>query len=405
VWFALSPTARAQLSPAPDGGYAGHNTAEGTDPLFMLTTGIDNTAIGTAALFNNTTGSENTATGYLALEHNNTGAANTANGSEALFSNTTGGFNTANGFDALLRNTTGGSNTANGASALSTNTTGFANTASGVDALFSNTTGGSNTASGAEALFNNTTGARGTANGLDALLHNTTGNNNTADGVNALFNNTTGSSNIALGFAAGSNLTNGSNNIDIGNAGVAGDASKIRIGRQGTQNGTFIAGISGIGVSGSPVLVSTTGKLGVMSSSARFKQAIKPMDKTSEAILALNPVTFRYKGEIDPDGVPQFGLIAEQVEKVSPDLVVRDEDGKVSTVRYEAVNAMLLNEFLKAHRKVEQQGAAIAQQRKDFESKIAQQQKQIETLTATVQKVSDQFELHKRAPRVVANER
>ena len=195
---------------------------------------------------------------------------------------------------------------------------------------------------------------------------------------------------------------------------MAGDANKIRIGKQGTQNGTFIAGISGVSVTGSPVLVNSSGKLGVMSSSARFKEAIKPIDKASEAILALKPVTFRYKEEIDPDGIPQFGLVAEEVEKVNPDLVVRDEDGKVSTVRYEAVNAMLLNEFLKEHRRVEEQRATSAQQKKDFgselarqqrafEAKFAQQQKQIETLTATVQKVSDQVALIKPAPQLVAN--
>src|SRR5206468_4741406 len=156
-----------------------------------------------------------------------------------------------------------------------------------------------------------------------------------------------------LGNGAGYNLTTGSNNIAIGAAGAAGEAGKIRIGTKGKHNGTLIAGIYGVAVTGSQVVISSTGKLGVATSSARYKKAIKPMDKASEAILALEPVTFHYKEEIDPEGVPQFGLIAEQVEKVNPDLVVRDENGKVNTVRYEAVNAMLLNEFLKEHRKVE----------------------------------------------------
>ena len=171
------------------------------------------------------------------------------------------------------------------------------------------------------------------------------------------FNNTTGSNNIALGFNAGFNLTTGSNNIDIGNTGVAaGESNTIRIGTEGTQKATFIAGISGVTVAGGVgVIIDTNGHLGTVVSSARFKDEIKPMDKASEAILALQPVTFRYKKELDPDGIPQFGLVAEQVEKVNPDLVARDEQGKPYTVRYEAVNAMLLNEFLKEHRKVEEQ--------------------------------------------------
>jgi len=167
----------------------------------------------------------------------------------------------------------------------------------------------------------------------------------------------------------------------------------IRIGKQGTQTRTFVAGIFGSTVaSGVGVIVNSSGQLGTVLSSERFKEAIRPMDKVSEAILSLQPVTFRYKQELDPNGIPQFGLIAEQVDKVNPDLVVRGEDGKVMTVRYEAVNAMLLNEFLKEHQKVEEQGATIARQ-----------QKQIEALTATVQKVSDQVVLSKPAPQLVAN--
>jgi len=206
---------------------------------------------------------------------------------------------------------------------------------------------------------------------------------------------------------AGLNLTTGSNNVDIGNAGVAGESNKIRIGTVGTQNATFIAGISGVGVTGSPVLVNSNGKLGVMSSSARFKEAIKPMDNASEAILQLKPVTFRYKEEIDPDGIPQFGLVAEDVEKINPDLVARDADGKVNTVRYDAMNAMLLNEFLKEHRAVQelqatatQQQAASAQQ----QARIEKQQIEIETLSNRLRKVSEQLELNKPvAARVVAD--
>src|SRR4030095_10706884 len=142
----------------------------------------------------------------------------------------------------------------------------------------------------------------------------------------------------------------------IGNLGRAHESNTIRIGRTADQTATFIAGISGATVpAGVAVIVGADGHLGTTTSSARFKEAIKPMDKASEAILALEPVTFRYKHDLDPDGIPQFGLVAEQVEKVNPDLVARDDQGKPCTVRYEAVNAMLLNEFLKEHRKVEKQ--------------------------------------------------
>ncbi len=385
AWFALSPAAQAQLpSPTPDGGYPNDNTAEGTNALFSLTTGVDNTATGFDALFFNTTGTQNTATGDGALDSNTAGSDNTANGASALESNTTGTANTANGFQALLKNTTGIQNTAHGSNALSSNTTASCSTANGYDALRSNTTGGKNTATG-----------------WGALELNTTGGDNTANGYEALYTNKTGGHNIALGFAAGSNLTTGSNNIDIGNVGVAGESNHIRIGTVGTQNGTFIAGIHGVTVASAVgVVVDVNGHLGTVTSSARFKEAIKPMNKASEAILALKPVTFRYKHELDPDGIPQFGLVAEQVEKVNPDLVACDAEGKVNTVRYEAVNAMLLNEFLKEHRKVEQLESKAQKQ----EAMIAQQQKQIKALAATVQKVSDQLDLTKPMLQVAAND-
>src|SRR5439155_1159113 len=198
-----------------------------------------------------------------------------------------------------------------------------------------------------------------------------TANFNTANGFQALYNNTTGASNIALGYNAGTNLTTGSNNIEIGNVGVAGESKHIRIGTTGTHTHTFISGISGATVAGGVgVIIDTSGHLGTVVSSERFKDAIKPMDKANEAIFALKPVTFWYKKELDPDGIPQFGLVAEQVEKVNPDLVAHDEEGKPYTVRYEAVNAMLLNEFLKEHRKVEEQEATITQ----LKSAVAQQQ-------------------------------
>src|SRR5205823_604456 len=179
-----------------------------------------------------------------------------------------------------------------------------------------------------------------------------------AGALDALLDANTANYNIAVGLGAGSSLVAGNNNIYIGNVGVGAESGSIRIGTSGnesqTQTKTFIAGIRGATVpTGVAVIVGSNGRLGTTTSSGRFKEAIQPMDKTSEAILALKPVTFRYKHELDPDGIPQFGLVAEQVEKVNPELIVRDEDGKVNTVRYEAVNAMLLNEFLKEHRKVE----------------------------------------------------
>src|SRR6266581_4035141 len=219
-----------------------------------------------------------------------------------------------------------------------------------------------NTAEGDGALSSVTTGFRNTANGFSALFSNTTGSDNTANGVDALFFNTTGSSNIALGFQAGLNITTGSNNIDIGNSGVGADSSTIRIGTVGTQTNTFIAGIYNATIAkGLAVKVDSSGHLGTVSSSERFKDAIKPMDKASEAILALKPVTFHNKKELDPEGIPQFGLVAEDVEKVNPDLIARDADGKIYTVRYEAVNTMLLNEFLKEHKKVEELERTVAQ--------------------------------------------
>jgi len=306
--------------------------------------------------------------------------------------------NTAKGDNALLNLTTGTDNTAIGNNALQNNTTGNKNTANGSQALFSNMSGRGNTAVGFRALESNTTGSRNTATGIYALEENTIGTHNTANGYNALYYST-GSNNIGVGANAGVYLTTGSYNIDVGNAGIPSDAGKIRIGTQGVQTGTCIAGIYGVAVAGSPVVVNSFGKLGVASSSTRFKEAIKPMDKASETILALQPVTFRYTHELDPDGVPQFGLIAEQVEKVNPDLIVRGEDGKVMTVRYEAVNAMLLNEFLKEHCKVEQQDARLAKQ----EAIICQQQKQIEALTDTVRKVSERVELSAPVPQIASN--
>ncbi len=303
-------------------------------------------------------------------------------------------------------------NTADGDFALQSNTTGNNNTANGTNALFSNATGNNNTADGFDALSQNTTGHNNTANGYFALSSNTTGSDNTAEGFQAL-ENSTGSNNIALGSNAGVHLTTGSNNIDIGALGAPGESNTIRIGKVGVQKLAYMQGISGATVAlGVTVIVGTNGHLGTVTSSARFKEAIKPMDKASEAILALKPVTFRYKKELDPQGIPQFGLVAEQVEKVNSDLVARDEKGQVYTVRYEAVNAMLLNEFLKEHRKVEEQGCKLQGQEatiSQLKSTVARQQKGMEALAASlkeqaaqIQKVSAQLELSKPAPQMLA---
>ncbi len=308
--------------------------------------------------------------------------------------------NTALGEDALISNTTGFDNTAIGLDALFSNTTGSANTATGWTALQSNTTGFNNTADGVFALGNNIDASQNTAIGFEALIFNTSGASNTSVGYNTLLNNTTGSDNIALGVSAGINLTTGNFNIDISNAGVAGESRTIRIGTRGTHRNTAIAGISGVTVpNGVGVIIDTNGHLGTVVSSARYKDDMKPMDKASEAILALKPVTFRYKKDLDPAGIPQFGLVAEQVEKVNPDLVARDEQGKPYTVRYEAINAMLLNEFLKEHRKVESLEKAMADQRQENAAMRAMLKEQ----TAQIEKVSAKLEMTKPVLRTLAN--
>jgi uncharacterized coiled-coil protein SlyX len=317
--------------------------------------------------------------------------------------------NTVLGDDALLNNT-GISNTATGFQALINNTTGDFNTAIGWEALLSNTTGIYNVAVGAGTLSGDATGIANTAIGQGAMTYSS-GDYNTAIGVVALLFSS-GNNNIALGSNAGVNLTAGDNNICIGNFGAAGESGTIRIGTNGTHNNVAIAGIYGTTIpTGVRAIVSPGGRLGVVTSSARFKDAIKPMDKASEAILALKPVSFCYKREIDPEGIPQFGLVAEDVEKVNPDLVARDDQGRPYSVRYEAVDAMLLNEFLKEHRAVEEQKRKIQEQEAtitQLKSALAKQatvdahqQKQIEALTAGLQKVSAQIELSKPALRTV----
>ncbi|MEY2480187.1 MAG: hypothetical protein QOI04_1114 [Verrucomicrobiota bacterium] len=363
----------------------GNNTANGYRSLFVLTTGGYNTATGSQALLNATTGNSNTATGGLAMQANTSGASNTGNGFQALYWNTVGNENTADGSGALFNNTTGGQNTAVGTNALFSNTTAFQNTAVGVQALYSNTTG----------LYN-------TALGFQSLHLGTTAAGNVAVGYSAGANLTTGSSNVLVGFSSGTNLAAGSNNIDIQNSGVSDESGAIRIGTAGQQTSAFIAGISGTTVAaGTSVVIDSNGQLGTIVSSQRFKDEIKPMDKASEAILSLKPVTFRYKHELDAKGIPQFGLVAEEVEKINPDLVARDASGNVYTVRYEAVNAMLLNEFLKEHRKVEELEAALARQQKGMELLASR----VRAQGAQLEKVSAQVEANKPAPRVVDNDR
>ena len=343
----------------------------------------------------------NTVLGDDALINNSeVGSSQTALGFQALFSNTQGFNNTATGYQALFNNTLGWDNTAIGNRALYNNTGGFDNTAIGISALISNTGGFFNTAIGTHALAENTTGNDNTAIGDYPLWQNTTGRLNVAIGTYAPSRFVNGDYNIGVGFGGGANLTNGDYNIAIGNRGVAGEAHTIRIGTTGTQTDAYIAGITGTTVpTGVAVIVDADGHLGTTTSSERYKETIQPMEKVSEAILALKPVTFRYKHELDSKDIPQFGLVAEEVAKVNPNLVARDDQGKPYTVRYDAVNAMLLNEFLKEHRTVQEQKATIWKLMQNF----AGQQKQIETLTAGLQKVSAQLELSKSAPQTVLN--
>ena len=473
---ALPPRAQA-VSPPPDGGYAGNNTAEGTSALFSLTSGIDNTALGFQALLHNNTGNSNTAGGFRALFANTNGHQNTATGVSALISNTTGDFNTANGANALNHNIDGGNNTATGAQALFSNTSGNFNTATGVAALFHNTIGYNNCAFGANALFSNNTGAyntafgwsalqsntagysntaigvgtlanntgnlntavgvsalvrnrdgmlntatgasalasnangnNNTAMGHHALLNNDTGGNNTAVGVGALGANTAGGANTAIGSGAGQNVTTGSFNVYIGTnvAGVAGEVGH-----------TYISNITSTQQNLSPVTVDlATGLLGHEFSSQRYKEDIKPMANASEALYSLKPVTYRYKKEIDKNQALDYGLVAEEVAKVDPRLAVRDGKGQIESVRYNAINAMLLNEFLKEHQRVEalqatitqvestvrKHEATIAQQQKDFQCALAEQKKHIQALTTGLQKVTARIEASRSAPKVVVNQ-
>jgi trimeric autotransporter adhesin len=406
--FGLFPKAQAVVPP-PDGGYPNFNTAEGQNALFSLTTGAANTAVGWLSLRNNTTGSFNTALGAGTL-FANTADENTATGAGALLSNIGGSSNTATGAFALFNNVGlgapskptgiffGSFNTANGDRALFSNTNGNSNTATGAGALTENTTGSANTAVGISALSQNTTADQNTAIGAVALFDNSTGTQNTAVGFSALHDNSTGDNNIALGSSAGINVATASNVIAIGSAGA--DVS----------NSCFIGQIYSnvqpvVGTDPDVVTVNSIGRLGRANvSSRRYKHDIQPMHTASEAIYALKPVSFRYHKQHDQTQTIAFGLIAEEVAEVNPDLVGRNPEGEPESVRYEQINAMLLNEFLKEHDKVEEQGATIAQLKQDFQSRLSAQQKQIEALTAGLQRVSAQLELNKLAPQTVKND-
>ncbi len=440
--FALLPRAQAATpenlpAPPPDGFYNGFNTAEGFGALFALTTGTFNTALGFKALNADTSGGSNTAVGGQALLHNNLGNYNTAIGENALVFNTSGSFNMALGQGALATNTGGDNNTAMGFQALNTNTTSGI-TAVGYQALRNNTTSPRNVAVGFQALFSNTdspngsnafgyqavqtsnarwnngfgefalqnaTGQQNNGFGAWALRADTSGANNTAFGSGALIAVDTGNNNIGIGFGAGSTITSADGVIAIGSGVGSNQTNRTFVGNlTNAQIQSFNAGT--IKYVTSEV---ATGRLGVTAvvSSRRYKYDIKPMDKVSEGILALKPATFRVKKEWDTSGLLGFGLIAEDVEEVNPDLVYHNEKGQPESVRYEAVNALLLNEFLKEHKKVEAQQASIAQ----LKSTVALQQKEMQVLTAQlkeqaaqIQKVSAQVEMSRPAPKEVANQ-
>ena len=353
------------------------NTADGEYTLYFNTIGERNTAIGDSALYQNTEGSRNTAVGNPALLNNATGSNNTAVGADVLFSSN-GDDNTGIGADALSDNTNGIANTAVGRNALSANTTGSENTALGTGALFNNIDGSFNTATGRTALISNISGTHNTANGYNALRLNASGSDNTAIGETALFQNSSGGQNTALGEGAGFAQTTGSNNVYIG-LGVPGVP--------GENNACYIASIfNQTSSGGAQVLINSNNKLGTIVSSKRFKDDIQPMDSASQAVFSLNPVKFRYKKEIDSTGTAQFGLVAEDVEQVNPDLVVRDKEGKPYSVRYDQVNAMLLNEFLKEHRTVQTQQKEID----DLKQELNEQRALIEKVTERMNKVEPQ---------------
>jgi Chaperone of endosialidase len=371
--------------------FGGDNTGVGFDALTSNTVGERNTAIGSLALFHNETDG-NTAVGYMAMLYNATGTLNTAVGFDALMSNTTAEANTAMGYYAMANNTTGYNNTAFGADTLTANSTGNGNTALGALALSGESGSASNnTAVGADTLSFVRTGSGNTATGQDALNANFTGDSNVAVGVAALALNTTGSSNNALGLSAlqtnisgsynvavgdhAGYYTSGSNNVEIANHGVAGENNTIRIGTVGTQKTAFVAGVYGTPLTGAAVVVTSTGQLGVVVSSERYKTDITPIGDRTSKLERLRPVTFHLKS--DPNGPLQYGLIAEEVAKVYPDLVVRDDTGRIDGVRYDELAPMLLGEM-------QQQTQVVAQQAMEIQQ-LKLQMAQMQALTRELQ--------------------
>lgn len=324
------------------------NTALGSSAL-RFDTASSNTAFGSEALGINTSGDANTATGSGAMAANTTGADNTATGASALFLNTSGSANTVTGVGSMSGNTTGNNNTATGFESLAFNTNGNGNTVDGYQAMQWNSNGASNTADGYQALQQNTNGTQNLASGSQALWFNTTGYNNTALGAQALIVNSTGYNNIGIGFGAATRVgSTNSNNIHIGSQGSISDTGTIRIGTPGAQTAFFAAGVRGAqtgNYDALPVLVDSNGQLGTVSSSRRFKEDIQDMGDASSGLLKLRPVTFRYRQPFTDGSKPvQYGLVAEEVAEVYPDLVAHSADGQIESVKYQVLDSMLLNE-------------------------------------------------------------
>jgi hypothetical protein len=429
VCLSFTPIAQA-VNPPPDGGYGNQNTAEGTDALFSLTTGVWNVAVGFQALHSDTTGNQNTATGYKALFLNTTGSKSTAYGSQALYNNDTGNNNVATGFNTLFSNTTGNNNTGNGFRTLNFNN-GDDNTATGFNALYNNRTGIQNTATGSQALLHNFGASQNTGTGFQALFNNTTsefnvavgdfalasfngtgafdgantalgsisltalttGQENTAVGRRALEFSTAGDENTAVGWRAGDNITTASGTVCIGSFTIgANDSNTTYIRNVGTTIQPFAAGVVDL-----VTVRLSDNRLGRNGSSQRYKEDIKTMDKASEALYQLKPVTYRYKKDIDPNQNLDYGLVAEDVAKVDPKLAIRDGNGQIESVRYMAIYNMMLNELIKEHRKVEELQTTVAQQQKGMEVLTAQFKEQ----ALQIQKVSAQLEGNKPTPKLV----
>ena len=417
VCFGLAPMAKA-AGPDTDGQILGSNNGEGIGVLVSRTTGIWNSGAGYQALNHLTAGNQNTATGLRALNNDTNGGYNTGTGVYSLFSNTSGFFNVATGAYSMGNNTIGLRNTAHGYAALYHNTTAAFNCAFGEFALFNNLKAWTNNAFGVEALYNNLTGETNNAFGTGALFANTEGESNNAFGHLALESNTTGVWNNAFGFQALDSNVSGTGNTAIGDSAgldITGDGNVCIgegvLGETGVNDSTYVRNVGATaqapgGTVFNVTVDSSTGKLGFDPSSRRYKDDIKAMDKASEALFALKPVTFRYKKQVDPKQRLDYGLIAEDVAKVNPDLAIRNAKGEIESVHYKAINAMMLNEFLKEHQKVVEQQATIA----ELKSTVAQQQKGMDVLTAQlkeqatqIQKVSAQIEVSRPVPKVVLN--